>query len=91
MREVSMVSARVMAGRMVVSRRASIDLPAPGVLSMADAGQHVSMEFRCTLWQLPHRDNDPASSEWPRILRARPLTYGFCPSTKIWVRGYCRA
>jgi hypothetical protein len=30
MRVVSMASARVMAGRMVVSRRASIDLPAPG-------------------------------------------------------------
>jgi hypothetical protein len=30
MRVVSMASARVMAGRMVVSRRASIDVPAPG-------------------------------------------------------------
>ena len=30
MRVVSMASARVIAGRMVVSRRASIDLPAPG-------------------------------------------------------------
>jgi hypothetical protein len=30
MRVVSMASARVMAGRIVVSRRASIDLPAPG-------------------------------------------------------------
>jgi hypothetical protein len=29
-RVVSMASARVIAGRMVVSRRASIDLPAPG-------------------------------------------------------------
>jgi hypothetical protein len=31
MRVVSMASARVMAGRMVVSRRASIDMPEPGV------------------------------------------------------------
>jgi hypothetical protein len=43
--------------------------------SMGDDGPHVSMEFRCTLWQLPHRDNDPASSEWPRIPRARDVMH----------------
>src|SRR6266850_7054697 len=54
MRVVSMASASVMAGRMVVSRRASIDLPAPGGAS------------KRTLWseRLHHLPLDVAISTW---------------------------
>jgi hypothetical protein len=48
MHVVSMASARVMAGRIVVSRRASIDLPAPRGRGGGDYGQNACMTFRFT-------------------------------------------
>jgi hypothetical protein len=48
MRVVSMASARVIAGRMVVSRRASIHLPAPGGPSRRRCGQNACITFSFT-------------------------------------------
>ena len=45
MRVVSRASARVIAGRMVVSRRASIDLPAPGGRARRRCGQNAGIAF----------------------------------------------
>ena len=59
--------------------------------SIGGNGQNASLDFRCTLRPLPHRDNDPAASERPRLPRARPRTRGSCPYTQIWGRGCCRA
>jgi hypothetical protein len=48
MRVVSMASGRVMAGRMVVSRCASIDLPAPGGRAVARYGHNAGTRFTLT-------------------------------------------
>jgi hypothetical protein len=45
MRVVSRASAKVIAGRMVVSRYASTDLPAPGGLGAARYGQNTCIIF----------------------------------------------
>jgi hypothetical protein len=50
MRVVSISSASVIAGRIVVSRRSSIDLPAPGGPGRSpDLGQNAGIRFSMTL------------------------------------------
>jgi hypothetical protein len=49
MRVVSIASTRVIAGRRVVSRRASIDWPAPGGQEAGDYGQNARMTFSSSI------------------------------------------
>jgi hypothetical protein len=91
MRVVSRTSTRLIDGRTMVNRHASLDVSAPEALDMGDDGQNTSMDFRCTLGQPPHRDSDLASLESPRLPGGRPRTRGSWPYTAIRGAGYCGA
>ena len=79
MRVVSTASARVIAGRMVVSRRASIDLPAlggPKIQHVVDTCQH-----RLSLYFL-----NPELMEVVWQVRARGITESACEGAKDVMR-----
>jgi hypothetical protein len=80
-----MASARVMAGRMVVRRRASIDLPAPGGPSKrtlwAERLHHVQLRIHCIIeFQRERMTEGEIVPQMPPVLP----TAGWSADTLVW-------